>query len=156
MILNCNKTHLLLRMRINSSKNYYHATGHHGSVLVNLTKKTLRLMTTANLKEKFYGPLKQVAAQYVPLLMARMKVLESRAMEATEFLDADEEADSERVVAVVDAQSKLHKAVLEAGMCQSLVGAFADLLESDYQKIRDSSCFFMNEFGEFESLYEED
>jgi hypothetical protein len=132
----------------------------HGSPRVSVSKlnkaSAQGLMTTANPKEKFYGPLKQVAAQYVPLLMARMKVLESRAIEATEFLDADEETEVERVEAVVAAQSKLHKAVLEAGMCQSLVGAFADLLESDYQKIRDSSCFFMNEFGEFESLYEND
>lgn len=120
------------------------------------------MLVPVNAKEKFYAPLKQVAAQYIPLLMARMRVLQGRANEALEFLDADEgsglviDSESEEIVAVAKAQSQLHKAVLEAGLCQSLVGAFADLLEEDYQKIRDSSCFFLNEEGEFESLYEED
>jgi len=41
-------------------------------------------------------------------------------------------------------------------MCQSLVGAFADLLEEDYQKIKESRCFFLNEEGDFESIYEDD
>ena len=114
-------------------------------------------MTSTNAKEKFYGPLKQVASQYIPLLMARMRVLQVRANNALDFLENEEEEDTplESVVAVAEAQSQLHKAVLEAGMCQSLVGAFADLLEADYQKIRDSECWLFNEDGELESLYEE-
>ncbi len=123
------------------------------------------MLVPANAKEKFYAPLKQVAAQYVPLLMARMKVLQGRANYALEFLDAEEEDDdpaleslseAERIVAVAEAQSVLHKSVLEAGMCQSLVGAFADLLEGEYQKIKESRCYFVNEEGDFESLYEDD
>lgn len=111
------------------------------------------MLVPVNAKEKFYAPLKQVAAQYIPLLMARMRVLQGRANEALEFLDADEgsglviDSESEEIVAVAKAQSQLHKAVLEAGLCQSLVGAFADLLEEDYQKIRDSSCFFLERRG---------
>jgi len=114
-------------------------------------------MAATNAKEKFYGPLKQVASQYIPLLMARMRVLQVRANNALDFLENEEEEDTplESVVAVAEAQSQLHKAVLEAGMCQSLVGAFADLLEADYQKIRDSECWLFNENGELESLYEE-
>ena len=114
-------------------------------------------MAPANAKEKFYGPLKQVASQYIPLLMARMKVLQVRANNALDFLENEEEDDTplESVVAVAEAQSQLHKAVLEAGMCQSLVGAFAELLEADYQKIRDGECWLFNEFGELEPLYEE-
>jgi hypothetical protein len=114
-------------------------------------------MAPANAKEKFYGPLKQVASQYIPLLMARMKVLQVRANNALDFLENEEEEDTpqESVVAVAEAQSQLHKAVLEAGMCQSLVGAFAELLEADYQKIRDGECWLFNEFGELEPLYEE-
>ncbi len=123
------------------------------------------MLVPANAKEKFYAPLKQMAAQYVPLLMARMKVLQGRANYALEFLDAEEEDDdpaleslseAERIVAVAEAQSVLHKSVLEAGMCQSLVGAFADLLEGEYQKIKESRCYFVNEEGDFESLYEDD
>jgi len=122
------------------------------------------MLVPANAKEKFYGPLKQVAAQYVPLLMARMRVLQGRANHALDFLDAEEDDDQEvvwmdepeRIVAVAEAQSVLHKSVLEAGMCQSLIGAFADLLENDYQKIKEGRCFFLNEEGEFESLYEDD
>ena len=122
------------------------------------------MLVPANAKEKFYAPLKQVAAQYVPLLMARMKILQGRANHALEFLDAEEEGDrtvvwmddAERVVAVAEAQAVLHKSVVEAGLCQSLVGAFADLLESDYQKIKESRCMFVNEEGELESLYDDD
>jgi hypothetical protein len=118
---------------------------------------------TLTAKDKFYGPLKRVAAQYVPLLMARMTVLQDRGNRALEFLEADEEEekelvwmeDEERVVAVCEAQSQLHKTVIEAAMCQQLVGAFADLLSSDYQKIKESSCFFLNDDGEYESIYEE-
>jgi hypothetical protein len=122
------------------------------------------MLVPANAKEKFYAPLKQVAAQYVPLLMARMAVLQDRANQALEFLDSEEEEDqelvwmddAEKVVAVAEAQSVLHKSVVEAGMCQSLVGAFADLLENEYQRIRESRCAFLNEEGELESLYEDD
>jgi hypothetical protein len=122
------------------------------------------MLVPANAKEKFYAPLKQVAAQYVPLLMARMTVLQDRANRAFEFLDAEEEEDqelvwmddAEKVVAIAEAQSVLHKSVVEAGMCQSLVGAFADLLENEYQRIRESRCAFLNEEGELESLYEDD
>jgi len=122
------------------------------------------MLVPANAKEKFYAPLKQVAAQYVPLLMARMKILQGRANHALEFLDAEEEGDrtvvwmddAERVVAVAEAQAVLHKSVIEAGLCQSLVGAFADLLENDYQKIKESRCLFVNEDGELETLYDDD
>jgi hypothetical protein len=117
------------------------------------------MLVPANAKEKFYAPLK-----YVPLLMARMTVLQDRANRALEFLDAEEEEDqelvwmddAEKVVAIAEAQSVLHKSVVEAGMCQSLVGAFADLLENDYQRLRDSRCAFLNEEGELESIYEDD
>lgn len=124
----------------------------------------MTMLVPANAKEKFYAPLKQVAAQYVPLLMARMAVLQDRANQALEFLDSEEDEerelvwmdDAERVVAVAEAQSVLHKSVVEAGMCQSLVGAFADLLENDYQRLRNSRCAFLNEEGELESLYEDE
>lgn len=122
------------------------------------------MLVPANAKEKFYAPLKQVAAQYVPLLMARMKILQGRANHALEFLDAEEDGDrelvwmddAEKVVAVAEAQAVLHRSVVEAGLCQSLVGAFADLLENDYQKIKESHCMFVNEEGELESLYDDD
>ena len=105
-------------------------------------------------RDKFYGPLKRVAAQYVPLLMARIHILQERGNRALEFLEADEEEeqelvwmeDEERVVAVCEAQSQLHKTVIEAAMSQQLVGAFADLLSSDYQKIKENSCFFLTIF----------
>ncbi len=122
------------------------------------------MLVPANAKEKFYAPLKQVAAQYVPLLMARMKILQGRANHALEFLDAEEDDerelvwmdDAEKVVAVAEAQAVLHRSVVEAGLCQSLVGAFADLLENDYQKIKESRCLFVNEDGELETLYDDD
>lgn len=122
------------------------------------------MLVPANAKEKFYAPLKQVAAQYVPLLMARMQVLQDRANQAFEFLEAEEDEerelvwmdDAEKVVAIAEAQSVLHKSVVEAGMCQSLVGAFADLLENDYQRLRDSRCAFLNEEGELESIYDDE
>ena len=124
----------------------------------------VKMLVPANAKEKFYAPLKQVASQYVPLLMARMKILQGRANYALEFLDSEEDNerelvwmdDAEKVVAVAEAQAVLHKSVVEAGLCQSLVGAFADLLESDYQKIKESHCLFVNEEGELESLYDDD
>ena len=124
----------------------------------------VKMLVPANAKEKFYAPLKQVASRYVPLLMARMKILQGRANYALEFLDSEEDNerelvwmdDAEKVVAVAEAQAVLHKSVVEAGLCQSLVGAFADLLESDYQKIKESHCLFVNEEGELESLYDDD
>jgi hypothetical protein len=93
-----------------------------------------------------------------------MKVLQNRANQALEFLEADEDEerelvwmdDAEKVVAVAEAQSVLHKSVVEAGMCQSLVGAFADLLESNYQKIKESRCLFVDEDGDLMSLYDDD
>ena len=124
----------------------------------------VKMLVQANAREKFYAPLKQVASQYVPLLMARMKILQGRANYALEFLVSEEDNerelvwmdDAEKVVAVAEAQAVLHRSVVEAGLCQSLVGAFADLLESDYQKIKESHCLFMNEEGELESLYDDD
>lgn len=120
-------------------------------------------MAPKTAKEAFYGPLKQVAAQYVPLLMARMKVLQERANGAIEYLELEEEDspsllmmdEAERTVGMATAQTQLHKAVLEAGLCQTLVGAFADLLESDYARIKDSSCFFVDKDGDIVPLYEE-
>lgn len=116
-------------------------------------------------RDKFYAPLKAVAKQYIPLLMARMQVLQDRANQCLEYLDIDCEdeeqllgdlSSQDRVAAVAKAQSVLHTSVLEASLCQSLVGSFADLLENDYQKIKESRCLFMNEDGEFESLYDDD
>lgn len=116
-------------------------------------------------RDKFYAPLKAVAKQYIPLLMARMQVLQDRANQCLEYLDIDCEdeeqllgdlSSEDRVAAVAKAQSVLHTSVLEASLCQSLVGSFANLLENDYQKIKKSRCLFMNEDGEFESLYDDD
>ena len=120
-------------------------------------------MAVKTAKDKFYGPLKQVARQYIPLLMSRLKVLESRSLNAMEFLEdeADESHEivwemdeAERISSVAAAQTDLHKAVLEAGTCQALVGAFIDLLQEDYPKIKDSSCFFVGPDGRHVSLYE--
>ena len=113
--------------------------------------------------KKFYGPLRRVARQYIPLLMARLKILENRSMNAMDFLDAEADTEhefvwefdeSERISSVAEAQTDLHKAVLEAGTCQALIGAFIELVQEDYTKIRDSSCFFVNQRGEHISLYE--
>ena len=95
--------------------------------------------------------------------MARMKVLQERANVAIEYLELEEEEspsllmmdEAERTVGMATAQTQLHKAVLEAGLCQTLVGAFADLLESDYARIKDSSCFFVDKDGDIVPLYEE-
>lgn len=120
-------------------------------------------MAVKTAKDKFYGPLKQVARQYIPMLMARLKVLESRSLHAMEFLEdeADESHEivwemneAERISSVAEAQTDLHKAILEAGTCQALVGAFIDLLQEDYPKIKDSSCFFVGPDGRHVSLYE--
>tara|TARA_R100000742_G_scaffold3472_1_gene791 strand:+ start:395 stop:778 length:384 start_codon:yes stop_codon:yes gene_type:complete len=120
-------------------------------------------MTKPTAKDKFYAPVKQLAQQYIPLLMARLKVLEKRSCNAIDFLEdeANEEHeliwemnDQERIASIAEAQTDLHKAVLEAGTCQALVGAFIDLLEEDYGKIKHTSCFFLNAKGEHVSLYE--
>ena len=120
-------------------------------------------MAVKTAKDKFYGPLKQVARQYIPLLMSRLKVLERRSLNAMEFLEdeADESheivwemEESERISSVAEAQTDLHKAVLEAGTCQALGGAFIDLLQEDYPKIKDNSCFFVGPDGTHVSLYE--
>ena len=120
-------------------------------------------MATAKAKEKFYGPLKQVAKQYLPMLMARMRILEQRSMHAIEFLDAESDTEhelvwefdeAERIASVAAAQTDLHKAVLEAGTCQQLVGAFIELLQEDYVRIRDNSCFFIDHEGKHVSLYD--
>ena len=117
--------------------------------------------TTA--KEKFYGPLKHLARQYMPLLMARMRILETRSHNAIEFLDAEADTlhemvwtgtETERIAQVAEAQTDLHRAVLEAGTCQQLVGAFIELLQDDYLKIRDNGCFYMGPDGHLHSLYD--
>lgn len=95
--------------------------------------------------------------------MARMKVLQERANGAIEYLELEEEDspsllmmdEAERIEGLATAQAQLHKSVLEAGLCQTLVGAFADLLESDYARIKDSSCFFVDKDGDIIPLYEE-
>ena len=119
-------------------------------------------MVNKTAKDKFYGPLKQVARQYIPLLMARLKILEARSINAMDFLDAEGDTEheyywefdeAERIASVAEAQTELHKAVLEAGTCQQLVGAFIELLQEDYTKIRDSNCYFVGPKGEMISLY---
>ena len=120
-------------------------------------------MANPEAKKKFYGPLKQVARQYIPLLMARLKVLETRSLNAMDFLDAEADTEhefvwefdeAERISSVAEAQTDLHKAVLEAGTAQALVGAFIDLLQEDYGKIKDSRCFFIGPDGKYIPLYE--
>jgi|7_EtaG_2_1085326.scaffolds.fasta_scaffold04301_5 hypothetical protein len=120
-------------------------------------------MPTLTAKDKFYLPLRRVAKDYLPMLLARMRVLEQRATKAMEYLEdeADERHelvwefdDAERISSVAEAQTDLHKSVLEAGTCQQLVGAFIELLQDDYLKIRDSGCFYMGPDGKLHSLYD--
>ena len=120
-------------------------------------------MAVATARDKFYAPLKEVARQYLPMLMARLKVLEDRSINAMDFLDAEADTqheyywemdETERISSVAEAQTDLHKAVLEAGTAQALVGAFIELLEEDYRKIRDSRCFFIGPDGKYIPLYE--
>ena len=120
-------------------------------------------MAVATAKDKFYAPLKEVARQYLPMLMARLKVLEDRSINAMDFLDAEADTshehywefdETERIATVAEAQTDLHKAVLEAGTAQALVGAFIDLLQEDYGRIRDSQCFFIGPDGKYIPLYE--
>ena len=108
-------------------------------------------------------PLRRVAKDYLPMLMARMRILEQRATKAMEFLDAESDTsheyywefdESERISTVAEAQTDLHKSVLEAGTCQQLVGAFIELLQDDYSKIRDNGCFYMGPDGHLHSLYD--
>ena len=121
---------------------------------------TQRVITA---RDRFYAPLRRMATDYLPLLLQRMKILEDRAEHAMEFLDVegDEEHEvlwglegAERVAAVAEAQSDLHKSVLEAGTCQQLVHAFADLLQEDYRKIRDNGCYYIGPDGKRHSLYD--
>ena len=123
----------------------------------------MSIMARPTAKDKFYGPLRKVARDYLPLLLARMKVLERKSHKAIEYLDADADEDhdilwgldnTELIEGVVEAQADLHKSVLEASTCQALVGAFIELLQEDYVKIRDTNCFYLDPNGDFVSLYE--
>ena len=120
-------------------------------------------MAVTTARDKFYAPLKEVARQYLPMLMARLKVLEDRSLNAMDFLDAEADTEhefvwefdeAERISSVAGAQTDLHTAVLEAGTTQALVGAFIDLLQEDYGKIKDSRCFFVGPDGKYIPLYE--
>jgi hypothetical protein len=120
-------------------------------------------MTQLTARDKFYMPLRRVAKDYLPMLLARMRVLERRAAKAMEYLEdeADERHElvwefdeAERISSVAAAQTDLHKSVLEAGTCQQLVGAFIELLQDDYLKIRDNGCFYMGPDGHLHSLYD--
>lgn len=118
---------------------------------------------TLTTRDKFYMPLRRVAKDYLPMLLARMRILEQRATKAMEFLDAESDTsheyywefdEAERISTVAEAQTDLHKSVLEAGTCQQLVGAFIELLQDDYSKIRDNGCFYMGPDGQLHSLYD--
>ena len=120
-------------------------------------------MTQLTARDKFYMPLRRVAKDYLPMLLARMRGLERRAAKAMEYLEdeADERHElvwefdeAERISSVAAAQTDLHKSVLEAGTCQQLVGAFIELLQDDYLKIRDNGCFYMGPDGHLHSLYD--
>ena len=118
---------------------------------------------TLTTRDKFYMPLRRVAKDYLPMLLARMRILEQRATKAMDFLDAEADTsheyywefdEAERISTVAEAQTDLHKSVLEAGTCQQLVGAFIELLQDDYSKIRDNGCFYMGPDGHLHSLYD--
>ena len=47
-------------------------------------------------KDRFYAPLRKVASDYVPMLLGRMRVLETRAKRALEYLDSEEEQAEEK------------------------------------------------------------
>tara|TARA_R100000458_G_scaffold59755_1_gene71583 strand:- start:1676 stop:2089 length:414 start_codon:yes stop_codon:yes gene_type:complete len=120
-------------------------------------------MPTTTARDRFYGPLRRVAHDYLPLLLGRMRILEARATKAMEYLEAEADQDHEfiwvadeadRIAQVAEAQTDLHKSVLEAGTCQQLVGAFIELLQDDYSKIRDNGCFYMDPEGQLVSLYD--
>ena len=120
-------------------------------------------MTQLTARDKFYMPLRRVAKDYLPMLLARMRVLERRAAKAMEYLEDEADTthelvwefdEAERISSVAAAQTDLHKSVLEAGTCQQLVGAFIELLQDDYLKIRDNGCFYMGPDGQLHSLYD--
>ena len=109
-------------------------------------------MTQLTARDKFYMPLRRVAKDYLPMLLARMEDLEDEADERHVLGWEFDEA--ERISSVAAAQTDLHKSVLEAGTCQQLVGAFIELLQDDYLKIRDNGCFYMGPDGHLHSLYD--
>ena len=103
-------------------------------------------------KDRFYAPLRKMATDYVPMLLGRMRVLENRAKNSLDFLDVEEEQ-SDDITEVMEAQTNLHRTVLEAGTCQALLTAFVDLLQDDRRKIIDNKCYFLGKDGEIISLY---
>ena len=103
-------------------------------------------------KDRFYAPLRKMATDYVPMLLGRMRVLENRAKNSLDFLDVEEEQ-SDDITEVMEAQTNLHRTVLEAGTCQALLTAFIDLLQDDRRKIIDNKCYFLSKDGEIISLY---
>jgi hypothetical protein len=103
-------------------------------------------------KDRFYAPLRKMATDYVPMLLGRMRVLENRAKTSLDFLDVEEEQ-SDDITEVMEAQTNLHRTVLEAGTCQALLTAFIDLLQDDRRKIIDNKCYFLSKDGEIVSLY---
>jgi len=103
-------------------------------------------------KDRFYAPLRKMATDYVPMLLGRMRVLENRAKNSLDFLDVEEEQ-SDDITEVMEAQTNLHRTVLEAGTCQALLTAFIDLLQDDRRKIIDNKCYFLSKDGEIVSLY---
>ncbi len=130
---------------------------------LNCNEDIVLSMSALTARDKFYMPLRRVAKDYLPMLLARMKVLEKRSLHAMEYLEDEADTthevvwefdEAERIASVAAAQSDLHKAVLEAGTCQQLVGAFIELLQDDYSKIRDSDCFYMGPDGRLVSLYD--
>jgi len=119
-------------------------------------------MTQATARDRFYAPLRKVARDYLPLLLARMRILEQRSATAIDYLEDEADPvheviwtmdDKDRISNVVAAQTDLHKSVLEASTLQQLVGAFADLLQEDYSKIRDNGCYYIGPDGQYVSLY---
>ena len=130
---------------------------------LNCNEDIVLSMPALTARDKFYSPLRRVARDYLPMLLARMKVLERRSLNAMEYLEDEADTthevvwefdETERIASVAAAQSDLHKAVLEAGTCQQLVGAFIELLQDDYSKIRDTGCFYMGPDGRLVSLYD--
>ncbi len=120
-------------------------------------------MTQATARDRFYAPLRKVAKDYLPMLIGRMRILETRAAQAMDYLEAEADTthefiwtsnEADRIATVAEAQADLHKSVLEAGTCQQLVGAFAELLQEDYAKIRDNGCYYMGPDGHLVSLYD--
>ncbi len=48
-------------------------------------------MTKVTARDRFYAPLRKVARDYLPLLLARMRILEQRSANAIDYLE--DEAD---------------------------------------------------------------